>query len=237
MSPASAAEGRPALVVDDAPETRMLLTALLMQEGFAVQEAGDGDAAIAAARRAAPELVLLDVEMPGRDGISVCRELREFSDAYVIMLTAQDTEVDKVRGLSSGADDYVTKPFSSAELVARVRAMLRRPRGGEEPAADGPRTFAELTIDPLAREVRLGDRELELTRTEFDLLDVLSARPRVAFSRAQLLDRVWGPNWFGDHHLVDVHVSNLRHKLGDSSRSPRFVATVRGVGYRMGSGR
>jgi DNA-binding response OmpR family regulator len=237
MSPASAAEGRPALVVDDAPETRMLLTALLMQEGFAVQEAGDGDAAIAAARRAAPELVLLDVEMPGRDGISVCRELREFSDAYVIMLTAQDTEVDKVRGLSSGADDYVTKPFSSAELVARVRAMLRRPRGGEEAAADGPRTFAELTIDPLAREVRLGDRELELTRTEFDLLDVLSARPRVAFSRAQLLDRVWGPNWFGDHHLIDVHVSNLRHKLGDSPRSPRFVATVRGVGYRMGSGR
>jgi DNA-binding response OmpR family regulator len=237
MSPASAAEGRPALVVDDAPETRMLLTALLMQEGFAVQEAGDGEAAIAAARSSAPELVLLDVEMPGRDGVAVCRELREFSDAYVIMLTAQDTEVDKVRGLSSGADDYVTKPFSSAELLARVRAMLRRPRRGAEPAADGPRTFAELAIDPLARQVRLGDRELELTRTEFELLDVLSARPRVAFSRAQLLDRVWGPNWFGDDHLVDVHVSNLRHKLGDSPRSPRFVATVRGVGYRMGTGR
>jgi DNA-binding response OmpR family regulator len=235
--PARAAAGRQALVVDDAPDTRMLLTALLLGEGFAVEGAGDGDSAIATARRTAPELVLLDVEMPGRDGIEVCRELREFSDAYVIMLTAQDSEVDKVRGLASGADDYVTKPFSSAELLARVQAMLRRPRRGDAPVASAQtRSFAELTIDPLAREVRLADRPIELTRIEFDLLDALSAAPRVAFSREQLLDRVWGPNWFGDTHLVDVHVSNLRRKLGDSPRRPRFVATVRGVGYRMGSG-
>jgi DNA-binding response OmpR family regulator len=236
VAPARVAAGRQALVVDDAPDTRMLLTALLLQEGFAVEEAGDADSAIATARRTEPELVLLDVEMPGRDGIAVCRELRKFSDAYVIMLTAQDTEVDKVRGLASGADDYVTKPFSSAELLARVQAMLRRPRRGDAPAAAGTRSFAELTIDPLAREVRVAGRPVALTRIEFDLLDALSAAPRVAFSRAQLLDRVWGPNWYGDTHLVDVHVSNLRSKLGDNPRRPRFVATVRGVGYRMGTG-
>jgi DNA-binding response OmpR family regulator len=165
--------------------------------------------------------------------------VREFSDAHVLMLTAQDTELDKVVGFEAGADDYVTKPFSIAELMGRVKAVLRRVSrvAAAPPAASVVREFGSLTIDPLAREVVLGAETLELTRIEFDLLDVLSASPRVAFSRAQLLERVWGENWFGDDHLVDVHVSNLRRKLTDDPRSPDFVCTVRGVGYRMGAGR
>jgi DNA-binding response OmpR family regulator len=228
---APAADTRRALVVDDAVDTRMLLSALLLGDGFAVDEAPDADGAVDAARDAGHDLILLDVGLPGRDGFAVCRELREFTDAYVIMLTAQDTEVDKVRGLACGADDYVTKPFSSAELLARVNAMLRRPRHGDKPDAPERRRFGALEIDPPGRRVWVAGQELELTRIEFDLLDALSAEPRVAFSRATLLDRVWGPNWYGDAHLVDVHVSNLRAKLGDR----RYVHTVRGVGYRMGT--
>jgi DNA-binding response OmpR family regulator len=149
------------------------------------------------------------------------------------MLTAQDTELDKVVGFEAGADDYVTKPFSVAELVGRVKAVLRRARR----AGSATRTFGSLSLDPLARVVTLDGAPLELTRIEFDLLDTLTAEPNVAFSRAQLLERVWGPNWFGDDHLVDVHVSNLRRKLADDPREPAFVCTVRGVGYRMGRGR
>jgi DNA-binding response OmpR family regulator len=152
------------------------------------------------------------------------------------MLTAQDTELDKVVGFEAGADDYVTKPFSVAELVGRVKAVLRRAGGGTK-SSTPKRTFGALTLDPLAREVTLDGVTLELTRIEFDLLATLTAQPRVAFSRAQLLERVWGENWFGDDHLVDVHVSNLRRKLADDPRSPDFVCTVRGVGYRMGAGR
>jgi DNA-binding response OmpR family regulator len=229
--PAPPADTRRALVVDDAYDTRMLLSALLLGGGFAVDEAPDADGAVAAARDAGHDLILLDVGLPGRDGFTVCRELREFTDAYVIMLTAQDTEVDKVRGLAAGADDYVTKPFSSAELLARVNAMLRRPRGATPAGHEAERRrFGALEIDPPGRRVWVDGTELELTRTEFDLLDAISAEPRVAFARAALLERVWGPNWYGDAHLVDVHVSNLRAKLGDR----RYVHTVRGVGYRMG---
>jgi DNA-binding response OmpR family regulator len=159
--------------------------------------------------------------------------VREFSDAHVLMLTAQDTELDKVVGFEAGADDYVTKPFSVAELVGRVKAVLRR----VHKAVATSRMFGSLTVDPLARVVTLDGAPLELTRIEFDLLDALTAEPRVAFSRAQLLEKVWGPNWFGDDHLVDVHVSNLRRKLADDPRDPDFVWTVRGVGYRMGAGR
>src|SRR6185503_10609947 len=148
----------------------------------------------------------------------------------VLMLTAQDTELDKVVGFEAGADDYVTKPFSVAELVGRVKAVLRRAANGRTSA--GP-DFTAGT----AREAKLDGAVLDLTRIEFDLLDTLTAQPRVAFSRAQLLERVWGENWFGDDHLVDVHVSNLRRKLADDPRSPDFVCTVRGVGYRMGAGR
>jgi DNA-binding response OmpR family regulator len=172
--------------------------------------------------------------LPGIDGVEACRRIRAFSDAYIIMLTAKSDEVDKLVGLSVGADDYLTKPFSPRELVARVRAMLRRPRV----AVVGPdlRRFGELEVDPAGREVRVDGRPVELTRTEFDLLDTLSAQPRVAFSRRQLLEHVWGGDWYGDDHVIDVHVGNLRHKLGDDATAPRYIRTVRGVGYRMGGG-
>jgi DNA-binding response OmpR family regulator len=223
------------LVVEDSPEFLAVLVPLLRKEGFRVEEAADGESAVAIARTLEPAVVVLDLNLPKLDGVEVCRRIRTFSDAYVIMLTAKADEVDKLIGLSVGADDYMTKPFSPRELVARIRAMLRRPRGG---AADTEtvREFGELRIDPLAREVFRGGAKVDLTRIEFDLLDVLSSNPRMAFSRAKLLERVWGPDWFGDDHVVDVHVSNLRKKIGDDPSSPRYVRTVRGVGYRMGDG-
>jgi DNA-binding response OmpR family regulator len=231
-----------ALVVDDAPENRMLVSALLVQQGFDVAQAEDGEAAVKAASLNPLDLIVLDLGLPDIDGVEVCRRVREFSDAHVLMLTAQDTELDKVVGFEAGADDYVTKPFSVAELVGRVKAVLRRTAstaaaGARPVRPDVSRQFGTLTVDAVAREAMLDGVELDLTRIEFDLLDTLTAAPRVAFSRAQLLERVWGENWFGDDHLVDVHISNLRRKLADDPRSPDFVATVRGVGYRMGAGR
>ena len=232
-----------ALVVDDAPENRMLVSALLVQQGFDVAQAEDGEAAVRAASLSPLDLIVLDLGLPDIDGVEVCRRVREFSDAHVLMLTAQDTELDKVVGFEAGADDYVTKPFSVAELVGRVKAVLRRTASTAAAASarpatpDATRQFGTLSVDAVAREAMLDGVELDLTRIEFDLLDTLTAAPRVAFSRAQLLERVWGENWFGDDHLVDVHISNLRRKLADDPRSPDFVATVRGVGYRMGAGR
>jgi DNA-binding response OmpR family regulator len=175
--------------------------------------------------------------LPEVEGVEVCRQLRTFSDWYVLMVTARADEVDKLVGLGVGADDYVTKPVSPRELAARVRAMLRRPRTTAGPPVDDPpRRFGPLQIDVVGREVRLDDKPVELTRTEFDVLAALSARPKMAFSRAQLIDAVWGDNWVGDEHLVDVHIGHLRHKLGDDPATPRFIRTVRGIGYRMGDG-
>ena len=224
--------GARALVVEDAAEFRELVGGVLRREGFVVEVAEDGPAAIAAARAAEPDVVVLDIGLPGMDGVEVCRQLRTFTDAYVVMVTGRQEEVDKLIGLSVGADDYVTKPFSARELVARVRAMLRRPRSGDAMASPARRIGA-LEVDPAAREARLAGEVVELTRIEFDLLDALSERPRTALTRGQLLERVWGPNWFGDDHLVDVHVSKLRQKLGDDARAPRYIRTVRGVGYRL----
>jgi DNA-binding response OmpR family regulator len=223
-----------ALVVDDAPEFRELVGSVLRREGFRVHMAADGAAALEFAGAWAPDVVVLDIGLPGIDGVEVCRKLRTFSDAYVVMLTGRQDEVDKLIGLSVGADDYVTKPFSSRELVARIRAMLRRPRAGAavRPSA-GVRRFGDIEIDPGAREVRVGGSVVELTRIEFDLLEALSAEPRVALTRTQLLERVWGPGWFGDDHVIDVHMSKLRQKLGDDPRAPRHLKTVRGVGYRL----
>jgi DNA-binding response OmpR family regulator len=223
-----------ALVVDDEGPLVKVLTAYLEREGFEVESALDGEQALELARVFDPDVVVLDLMLPGIDGLEVCRQLRTFSDAYVLMLTARSEEVDKIVGLSVGADDYLTKPFSPGELVARIRAMLRRPRSATE--VPSWRRFGELELDVGAREVTLAGTAIELTRIEFDLLDTLSESPRIAFSRAQLLERVWGPGWFGDEHVVDVHIANLRTKLGDDPRAPRFVRTVRGVGYRMGSG-
>jgi DNA-binding response OmpR family regulator len=224
--------GARALVVDDAAEFRELVASVLRSEGFVVELAEDGPRALAAAQSFAPDVVVLDLGLPGMDGVEVCRRLRTFTDAYVVMLTGREDEVDKLIGLSVGADDYETKPFSPRELVARVRAMLRRPRTAA-PAGVRTRRVGSLEVDPAAREARLHGAVVELTRIEFDLLDALSERPRTALTRGQLMERVWGPNWFGDDHLVDVHVSKLRQKLGDDARAPRYIRTVRGVGYRL----
>ena len=225
---------RRVLVVDDEQPLAELVGSYLERDGFDVTLAGDGERAVELARELDPAVIVLDLMLPGLDGIEACRRIRQFSDAYIVMLTARADESDKLVGLSTGADDYVTKPFSPPELVARVRAMLRRPRAGAVNAAS--RRFGELEIDPAAREVRVGGEPVELTKLEFDLLDVLSAEPRVAFSRAQLLERVWGPRWFGDDHVVDVHLANLRRKLGDDASAQRYIRTVRGVGYRIGTG-
>lgn len=227
---------RLALVVEDEAPLAALVRSYLEREGFEVATAADGESAVELARAREPDVVVLDLMLPGIDGLEACRRIRTFSDAYILMLTARAEETDKVAGLSTGADDYVTKPFSPGELVARVRALLRRPRGGGGAPASPPRRFGDLVVDPLGREVLVGGRPVELTRLEFDLLDALSERPHVVFTRSQLVERVWGPTWFGDEHVVDVHVANLRRKLGDDGRKPRYIRTVRGVGYRMGAG-
>ena len=224
-----------ALVVDDEPPLVRLVTRYLERDGFDVAGAADGERAVELARDHRPDVIVLDLMLPGIDGIEACRRIRLFSDAYIVMLTARAEEIDKLLGLSIGADDYLTKPFSPRELVARIRAMLRRPRAAA-PGAAPARRFGDLVIDPAAREVHRGGQPVELTRLEFELLDALSESPRVAFTRQQLLERVWGPAWFGDEHVVDVHVANLRRKLGDDGAAQRYIRTVRGVGYRMGAG-
>jgi DNA-binding response OmpR family regulator len=241
---AGAAGARPrsglrALVVEDETKLAELLGSYLERDGFDVAVVHDGLEAVATARAVDPDVVVLDLGLPSLDGVEVCRQLRTFSDAYVVMLTARSEEVDTLIGLSVGADDYMTKPFSPRVLMARVQAMMRRPRQPERAAEalEGARTFGALVIDTLGRDVWLDGEPLSLTRTEFDLLAALSARPRMAFSRRQLIDAVWGPTWVGDEHLVDVHIGHLRHKLDDDATEGRFIRTVRGVGYRMGSGR
>ncbi|WP_019900716.1 response regulator transcription factor [Salinispora arenicola] len=222
------------LVVDDERSLAKVVASYLARDGYQVRCVFDGPAALDAAREDEPDVVVLDLMLPGLDGVEVCRRLRTFSDCYVIMLTARTEEADKLTGLGVGADDYLTKPFSPRELVARVAAMQRRPRqprGRPEPA---PRRFGPLEVDVPAREARLDGAPVPLTRTEFDLLAVLSARPNVVLSRAELITAVWGEGWVGDEHLVDVHIGHLRRKLGDAPAGPRFILTVRGIGYRMG---
>jgi DNA-binding response OmpR family regulator len=233
-APAGARRVR-ALVVDDEPSLVTVVAGYLQREGYTVDTAADGEAALVTARRTPPDVVVLDLMLPGMDGVEVCRQLRTFTDAYVIMLTARGEEVDKLIGLSVGADDYVTKPFSPRELVARVKVMLRRPRA-ETPSDAQVRRFGALTVDPQSREVHLDGVAVELTRTEFDILGALAARPRLAYSRAQLIEAVWGTGWVGDEHLVDIHIGHIRRKLGEEPNSSRYILTVRGVGYRMGTG-
>jgi DNA-binding response OmpR family regulator len=225
-----------ALVVDDEPPLVQVISGYLAREGFDVVTAADGESAVATARGTRPDVIVLDLMLPGIDGVEACRRIRAFSDAYIIMLTAKSDELDKLVGLSVGADDYLTKPFSPRELVARVRAMLRRPRIEANASDEGIRRFGDLEVDAAGREVRVGGRVVELTRTEFDLLEILTAQPKVAFSRRHLLERVWHGEWYGDDHVVDVHIGNLRRKLGDNAAQPRYVRTVRGVGFRMGPG-
>ena len=224
------------LVVDDEAVLAGTVAAYLDRAGFVTRTVADGPGAVRCTHEFTPDVVVLDLGLPGLDGVEVCRQIRTFSDCYVLMLTARDGEIDTLVGLSVGADDYMTKPFSPRELVARVQVLLRRPRGGPGPVPEEPvRRFGPLRIDPAARSVDLDGGPVELTRTEFDVLAVLSARPRLAFERRRLIEEVWGPEWVGDEHLVDVHVGHIRRKLGDDPASPRFIRTVRGVGYRMGT--
>jgi len=228
-----------ALVVDDEVPLANVVASYLEREHFEVSVTHNGQDAVSLARDIDPDVVVLDLALPGIDGVEACRQLRTFSDAYVVMLTARDTEMDTIIGLSVGADDYVTKPFSPRELVARIRAMLRRPRtaSAATPADVVPdRVFGALRIDVAGREVFVDETPITLTRTEFDVLAALSARPGVVLSRRQLLDAVWAESWVGNEHLVDVHIGHLRRKLGDDPAAPQYVITVRGVGYRMGTG-
>ncbi len=237
---AAPASGLRVLVVDDEHALADLVGSYLTRDGFEVHLAHDGQAAIDLARQVYPDVMVLDLGLPLIDGVEVCRVVRTFSDCYIVMLTARSEEIDKLIGLSVGADDYLTKPFSPRELLARIQAMLRRPRASSaraQPAQEGPaRVFGTLSIDVAGREVHLDGEAVALTRTEFDVLEVLSARPRLVFSRRQLIEAVWGQTWVGDEHLVDVHVGHLRRKLGEDPNAWRFVRTVRGVGYRMGTG-
>jgi DNA-binding response OmpR family regulator len=225
-------DSRRVLIVDDEPELRAMLGRYLRTEGFDVAEATTGEDALLHIRDAAPDLVVLDVGLPDMDGFEVLRRLRADSDVAVIMLTARTEEIDRVVGLTVGADDYVTKPFSPRELIARIHAVLRRGRMGGRPAEEHL-SFEGLTIEAGSREVRCDGELRELSALEFDLLVALAEAPNRVFTRAQLLERVWGWDYFGVERVVDVHIANLRKALSDDATDPRFIATVRGVGYKF----
>ena len=217
------------LVVDDEPQLRRALERALKLEGYEVALAGDGDEALAAVASSGPDAVVLDLLMPKRDGLEVCRQLRAREDRTpVLMLTARDTVSDRVDGLDAGADDYLVKPFALEELLARVRALLRR--GG--PAGDGPLTYADLVLDPDTREVRRGEREMELTKTEFALLEQLLRNPRQVLTRSQIFEAVWGYDFGPRSNSLEVYVGYLRRKT-EAGGEPRLIQTVRGVGYAL----
>jgi DNA-binding response OmpR family regulator len=219
------------LVVDDEAPIREVVRRYLQAEGVEVVEAADGPTALEMFDTHSPDVVVLDVMLPGLDGVEVLRRLRTRSDVYVVMLTARTEETDRLIGLSVGADDYVSKPFSPRELVARVKALLRRPHMAE--AADVVQQFGDLIVGPDRREVRVAGAEVELSALEFDILSALASSPGRVCSRRQLLERVWGYDFYGDERVVDVHIRNLRRALGDDADAPRWIGTVRGVGYKF----
>lgn len=227
------------LIVEDEPNIREPLADYLRADGFTVHTATDGLAALQAARSLRPDLIILDVQLPGLDGIEVCRRIQQESDVYVLMLTARSDEIDKIVGLSVGADDYMTKPFSPRELLVRVKAILRRSRGqhSRAPAAPLPTRpvlrFLDVLIDPDTREVWRNEASIDLTPREFDLLYALAEQPGRVFSRDQLLERVWGHDFAGIDRVVDVHIGTLRRKLEDDPNSPSLIQTVRGTGYKF----
>lgn len=222
------------LVVDDEEPIVELVASYLLAEGYMVQCAHDGPTALSLARSIRPDLVVLDVMLPGIDGLEVCRRLHQETPVYVLMLTARAEEVDKLIGLSIGADDYLTKPFSPRELVARVKAILRRNRQSPVHTPERPvLQFDQLRINPERREVWRGDTLVELTPREFDLLYALASHPGRVFTREELLQRVWGNDFAGIDRVVDVHVGVLRRKLEDDPSSATLIQTVRGVGYKF----
>jgi DNA-binding response OmpR family regulator len=220
------------VVIEDDPNIADLVDMYLRQEGFRVIQADDGERGLAAVKDQRARMVILDVGLPGgMDGLEVCRRLRSGSDIPVLMLTARDGEIDRVLGLELGADDYVTKPFSPRELVARVKAILRRADGASgRDVVDDVLLAGDVEVDVPRREARVGGRAVPLAAREFDLLRHLAENPGLALTRQQLLDGVWGPDWYGDERTVDVHVRQLRKKLGDAFP----LTTVWGVGYRLG---
>jgi DNA-binding response OmpR family regulator len=221
------------LVVDDESPIRSVVRGFLEREGMQVAEAADGPAAVEEARAFAPDVVVLDIMLPGFDGLEVLRRIRTFADPYVLMLTARAEEVDRIVGLTVGADDYLTKPFSPRELAARVQALLRRRRGAAPTAGDAVLRAGDLIVDRPRREVTVGGQPVDLTTLEFAILEALARDLGVVLTRQQLLDAVWGIDFVGDDHVLEVHVANLRRKLGDDPGSPRYVETIRGVGYRL----
>lgn len=214
------------LLIEDSPDVAAAVSELLFQRSYEVRSTATGREGLMLLETFDPHVIILDLGLEDMDGIEVCRAIRQTSDVYLLMLTARVEEVDRVLGLSAGADDYVTKPFSPRELIARVEALLRRPR------QTTPKTHrvGDLTLDLHSREVLIGDASVELTKTEFDILETLVSHPQRVFSRQQLIDRVWG-DWFGDTHTIDVHVSNLRRKLAAAGKGVPLIRTVRGVGY------
>jgi two-component system alkaline phosphatase synthesis response regulator PhoP len=225
------------LIVDDEQPIVDLVASYLGAEGFTCHRAFDGPAALSIARATRPDLVILDVMLPGLDGVEVCRRLHQETAVYVLMLTARTDEVDKLIGLSVGADDYLTKPFSPRELVARVKAILRRSRTPLDKVAERPSLqFGALSIDPDRREVQRRGSQIELTPREFDLLYAMASYPGRVFTREELLKRVWGPDFAGIDRVVDVHVGTLRRKLEEDPAEAHFVQTVRGVGYKFVGG-
>lgn len=224
------------LVVEDEKALATLVRSYLEKAGYTATLTHTGPDGVELARSLDPDVIVLDLGLPGLDGVEVCRQLRTFTDCYILMLTARADEVDKLIGLSVGADDYITKPFSPRELVARIHAALRRPRRTVVQAGNPehePRVFGDLSVDLAGRRVAVAGEPAELTRTEFDILALLAASPKVAFSRRRIIDEVWGPAWVGDEHVVDVHIARVRQKLGDDPAHPIYLDTVRGIGYRM----
>jgi two-component system, OmpR family, response regulator RegX3 len=225
---------RTVLMVEDEDSITKPLSEALEREGFATEVAGTAGEALETAERVSPDLVLLDVMLPDGSGFEVCRALRERSRVPIIMLTARGEETDRIVGLELGADDYIVKPFSAREVAARIRAVLRR--ADEAPKQSAPQEAleaGELTLDPNKRSAMLGGKELDLTRREFELLQLLLSEAGTVITRERLIDEVWDTNWFGSTKTLDVHVSSLRRKLGDDSADPRYIHTVRGVGFRF----
>jgi two-component system alkaline phosphatase synthesis response regulator PhoP len=223
------------LVVDDEPKISKLARDYLEQSGFRVQTSADGITALAMARHDKPDLIVLDLLLPGMDGLDVCRSLRRESDVPIIMLTARSEEADRLIGLELGADDYIVKPFSPRELVARVRALLRRAQGAV--TQPGILRLADLVIDLDGHRVTRAGEPIELTRLEFNILAILAQHPGQTFSRSQLLDRLHGVVYTGIDRSIDAHVKNLRRKLEPDPSEPRYVLTVYGVGYKFASER
>ena len=225
---------RTVLLVEDEESITAPLAEALGREGFDTKIAGTVSESLDLAKRFRPDLVLLDVMLPDGSGYDVCRELRRTSQVPIIMLTARGEEADRIVGLELGADDYVVKPFSAREVVARIRAVLRRADSGPS-ATEGPVEIGDVRLDPDRREVTKSGDALELSRKEFELLQLLMRNAGSVVKRERLIDEVWDTNWFGSTKTLDVHVSGLRKKLGDDSSEPRYLHTVRGVGFRFAS--